>query len=60
MPQRAQAPEDRDAATVSGGVGRFCLLFVDAQKPLLKDEHHFKYLENVAVGCSVLCASIFS
>lgn len=57
-PQRAQAPKDKDAATERGGV-RFCFLFVDAQKALLKDEHHFKYLENVAVGCLVLCASIF-
>lgn len=34
---------------------RFCFLFVDARQPLLKDEHHFKYPENVAVGlfCSM-------
>lgn len=46
-PQRAQAPKEGAGAKWRN---RLCFCFVDIQKPLLKDEHHFKYPENVAIG----------
>lgn len=38
---------------------RFCFRFVDAQKPLLKDEHHFKHPENVAARLSSMIQYFF-
>lgn len=38
---------------------RFCFCFVDARQPLLKDEHHFKYPENVAVGLFSSMSQLF-